>query len=194
MSQIRSALAASTSSQLGQAAAQLERVLLQPPSPSYPPSGMAPELGGEEASQAREAPPRPRESPPQSFTPAPLAVAAPVFPAARSGASGLETDAVSYHAHRHLRAVAALALACRQAPAAGATSIVAVLAGNTLYVANAGDSRCVLCRAGGVAEAMSRDHKPSDPTASKAPSPLPTSPNQSRAAPSGSPGQPGQPE
>lgn len=49
-----------------------------------------------------------------------------------------------------------------QAPAAGTTSIVAVLTGNALVVANAGDSRCVLCRRG-VAEEMSKDHKPTTP-------------------------------
>lgn len=42
---------------------------------------------------------------------------------------------------------------------AGCTSVVAVIKGTTLTVANAGDSRCVLCR-GGVAVDMSLDHKP----------------------------------
>lgn len=43
---------------------------------------------------------------------------------------------------------------------AGATAIVVVLTGRILTVANAGDSRAVLCRAGGKAEALSFDHKP----------------------------------
>ena len=43
---------------------------------------------------------------------------------------------------------------------AGATAIVAVLQGHTLTVANAGDSRAVLCRAEGVTKALSFDHKP----------------------------------
>jgi serine/threonine protein phosphatase PrpC len=42
---------------------------------------------------------------------------------------------------------------------AGCTAVVAVIKGGTLYVANAGDSRGVLCR-GGAALAMSEDHKP----------------------------------
>lgn len=42
----------------------------------------------------------------------------------------------------------------------GATAIVAVLKGNELFVANAGDSRGVLCR-GTEAVALSQDHKPS---------------------------------
>lgn len=43
---------------------------------------------------------------------------------------------------------------------AGCTAIVAVIIGRTLTVANAGDSRAVLCRAGGRTEALSFDHKP----------------------------------
>ena len=43
---------------------------------------------------------------------------------------------------------------------AGATAIVAVLTGRVLTVANAGDSRAVLCRAGGITEPLSFDHKP----------------------------------
>ncbi|KAJ1438380.1 phosphatase 2C-like domain-containing protein, partial [Ochromonadaceae sp. CCMP2298] len=42
---------------------------------------------------------------------------------------------------------------------AGCTAVVALLAGNQLYVANAGDSRGVLCR-GAEAYALSYDHKP----------------------------------
>lgn len=46
---------------------------------------------------------------------------------------------------------------------AGCTAVVAVLLGMTLTVANAGDSRAVLCRAGGTAEPLSFDHKPQQP-------------------------------
>ena len=42
---------------------------------------------------------------------------------------------------------------------AGATAVVAVIIGKTLMVANAGDSRAVLCR-DGAAFALSYDHKP----------------------------------
>lgn len=42
---------------------------------------------------------------------------------------------------------------------AGCTAVVALRVGRTLYVANAGDSRGVLCRAG-KAVALSEDHKP----------------------------------
>ena len=43
---------------------------------------------------------------------------------------------------------------------AGCTSVVAVRVGMELTVANAGDSRAVLCREGGITEALSEDHKP----------------------------------
>merc|ERR1719312_341672 len=43
----------------------------------------------------------------------------------------------------------------------GCTAVVALLRGTTLYVANAGDSRCVVCRDGQAVE-MSFDHKPED--------------------------------
>lgn len=43
---------------------------------------------------------------------------------------------------------------------AGCTAICAVISGRTLTVANAGDSRAVLCRAGGIVEPLSFDHKP----------------------------------
>jgi protein phosphatase 1G len=47
---------------------------------------------------------------------------------------------------------------------AGATAIVAVIMDRTLVVANAGDSRAVLCRGGGVTVALSFDHKPMQST------------------------------
>ncbi|KAL9181517.1 hypothetical protein ACHAXT_010322 [Thalassiosira profunda] len=43
---------------------------------------------------------------------------------------------------------------------AGCTAVVAVIVGRTLVVANAGDSRAVICRAGGLTEPLSFDHKP----------------------------------
>jgi len=43
---------------------------------------------------------------------------------------------------------------------AGCTSVVAVVVAGVLYVANAGDSRAVMCRDGGSAHDMSVDHKP----------------------------------
>lgn len=46
---------------------------------------------------------------------------------------------------------------------AGCTAVVALKVDNKLYVANAGDSRAVLCRAGGVAYPLSEDHKPNQP-------------------------------
>jgi protein phosphatase 1G len=43
----------------------------------------------------------------------------------------------------------------------GCTAVVALLRGRELYVANAGDSRCVVCRDGKAVD-MSFDHKPED--------------------------------
>jgi protein phosphatase 1G len=43
----------------------------------------------------------------------------------------------------------------------GCTACVVLLHGDQLVVANAGDSRCVLCRAGKAVE-LSFDHKPED--------------------------------
>ena len=45
---------------------------------------------------------------------------------------------------------------------AGCTANVALIHKNTLYVANAGDSRSVLCRSNGPFD-MSVDHKPDNP-------------------------------
>lgn len=44
----------------------------------------------------------------------------------------------------------------------GTTAVVALLRGKDLYVANAGDSRAIICRKGGITEDMSFDHKPED--------------------------------
>lgn len=43
----------------------------------------------------------------------------------------------------------------------GCTAVIALLRGNDLYVANAGDSRCIVCRNGKAID-MSVDHKPED--------------------------------
>lgn len=43
----------------------------------------------------------------------------------------------------------------------GCTAVVALLKGNKIYVANAGDSRCIVSKGGEVIE-MSIDHKPED--------------------------------
>lgn len=43
----------------------------------------------------------------------------------------------------------------------GCTAVAAILRGRQLWVANAGDSRCIVCRGGKVVE-MSFDHKPED--------------------------------
>lgn len=47
------------------------------------------------------------------------------------------------------------------ASSSGCTAVVALLIERDLYVANAGDSRCVVCRNGEALE-MSIDHKPED--------------------------------
>ena len=43
----------------------------------------------------------------------------------------------------------------------GCTAVVALIRGTKLFVANAGDSRCIVCRDGKAIE-MSADHKPED--------------------------------
>jgi serine/threonine protein phosphatase PrpC len=45
-------------------------------------------------------------------------------------------------------------------PQAGCTACVAVVRGSYLVVANVGDSRCVVCEAGGHTVCLTRDHKP----------------------------------
>lgn len=46
-------------------------------------------------------------------------------------------------------------------PSAGCTAVCAVVRGNELWVANAGDSRCLFSR-NGTAVSMTTDHKPND--------------------------------
>ena len=46
-------------------------------------------------------------------------------------------------------------------PSGGCTAVTAMVRGNELVVANAGDSRCVCCRRGRAVE-MTHDHKPTD--------------------------------
>lgn len=43
----------------------------------------------------------------------------------------------------------------------GCTAVVALIRDDKIYVANAGDSRCVLCQAGKAVD-LSFDHKPED--------------------------------
>lgn len=49
----------------------------------------------------------------------------------------------------------------------GTTAVVAVVHGKRIYVANAGDSRCILVQKGGKSKAMSIDHKPNRPDEEK---------------------------
>jgi len=56
-----------------------------------------------------------------------------------------------------------LPLARRELPTSGSTAVVALLKRRHLWVANAGDSRCVLI-SGGRALELTHDHKPSVPT------------------------------
>jgi len=60
-------------------------------------------------------------------------------------------------------AAATLAAAAAARSQAGCTALVAVVSGADLWVANAGDSRAVLCGPTGVAVALSSDHKPGEP-------------------------------
>lgn len=56
-----------------------------------------------------------------------------------------------------------MTLARRELPASGSTAVVALLKGRQLWVANAGDSKCVLISSHRAVE-LTRDHKPSVPT------------------------------
>eukprot|EP00943_MAST-04B_sp_MAST-4B-sp1_P009687 g9687.t1 len=53
--------------------------------------------------------------------------------------------------------------AMSQGDTSGSTGITGFVTPNNIIVANCGDSRSVLCREGGTAEEMSRDHKPTNP-------------------------------
>ena len=52
---------------------------------------------------------------------------------------------------------------CKTGEIDGTTAVVSVIVGNTLYVANAGDSRAIICRKG-KGEGITHDHKPEDDT------------------------------
>ena len=60
-------------------------------------------------------------------------------------------------------AAATIAAAAAARSQAGCTALVALLSGTDLWVANAGDSRAVLCGPTGVAVPLSSDHKPGEP-------------------------------
>ena len=47
------------------------------------------------------------------------------------------------------------------------TACAVLILNDTIYIANAGDSRCVLCTQNGTARALSRDHKAIEPTERK---------------------------
>lgn len=80
--------------------------------------------------------------------------------AASLGTSGAELEALSRALERDVTAAAA---SPRGGADAGAAALVALLRRGVLTVANAGDCRAVLCRAGGAAYPLSSDHKPDCP-------------------------------
>ena len=49
----------------------------------------------------------------------------------------------------------------------GCTAVTALITPTEIYVANAGDSRCVLCLKNGSPKEMSYDHKPDNPEEKK---------------------------
>ena len=51
----------------------------------------------------------------------------------------------------------------KTAPQSGSTAATVILMGRRLFAANVGDSRVVLCRAGGQCVELTSDHKPSRP-------------------------------
>ena len=54
-----------------------------------------------------------------------------------------------------------LAISFQPGNDSGCTAVVALIRGSKLFVANAGDSRCIVCRDGKAVE-LSDDHKPED--------------------------------
>ncbi|KAF6255979.1 protein phosphatase 2C [Scenedesmus sp. NREL 46B-D3] len=86
-------------------------------------------------------------------------------PGAASGEDSMATDAAAAEAAAggSSTAPARVIEPADSRVQAGCTAVVAVKFGNELFVANAGDSRGVLCRAG-QAVALSEDHKPAHET------------------------------
>lgn len=126
-------------------------------------AGRAPGGGEDVAPAAAEAAPPPaddattvREAAGPSPPSAPPPGAAPTPPAPPAVVAVPPAAASAW-------ATATLAAAAAARTQAGCTALVAVLSGIDLWVANAGDSRAVLCGRGGRALPLSFDHKPGEP-------------------------------
>jgi protein phosphatase 1G len=148
---LRAARPAPPSARLAATAAHLS-----PPPPSTLAAEVEGEEGGEEDAGASAA-----GAPPSSSSGDENAA-----PAAQAGAAadGAPQPSSSSSAPplppSHASTLAAAAAARAQA---GCTALVAVVSGTDVWVANAGDSRAVLCTAAGAAVALSSDHKPGEP-------------------------------
>jgi protein phosphatase 1G len=115
-----------------------------------PPSSASAATGSGEPPQAQPSPPVQQ----QQLPPQPGGAPEPAAAASSSAAAGAAPPPPSSLA-RFLEPA--------ERVQAGCTAVVAVKYGNELYVANAGDSRGVLCRSG-QAIALSEDHKPAHET------------------------------